>query len=449
MDIKKICLAGILVLSVASAEGFGVDRIGLMIGQSSISFESTNEQGTIVLDTEPEESFLTMEPYITFGGVGLGLSPYVSLSQSSNDVLSQTNLLLGISKYFEVQGSNIELYGGLLAGYGLLTWDTNPIGKSGKEEMTTNSYVGGIQAGFDYALTKNFLLGLNAKLLAHEYVTDLADTQNNKGTIKHNSTIFAGLALTYKFGENRAEDTDGDGISDKVDRCPNTPAGKYVNRYGCAKKIVVSKDTDGDGISDKIDRCPNTPAGKYVNKYGCAKKIVKSKDKDGDGISDKMDSCSNTPKDIKVDAKGCAMDYDSDGVGYYKDKCPTTPKGFNVDKEGCLISYSLDIKFDSGKAKVKKLYYPQISTLVNYLKKKPGRYTIHIEAHTDSDGSARYNELLSQRRAKAVSDTLVEFEVPAQSITYKGYGESKPIVANDTAANKAKNRRIEVNLNKK
>jgi predicted MPP superfamily phosphohydrolase len=128
------------------------------------------------------------------------------------------------------------------------------------------------------------------------------------------------------------KDTDGDGITDDLDKCPNTKKGQKVDAQGCADS---QKDTDGDGITDDLDKCPNTVKGQKVDAQGCADA---QKDTDGDGITDDLDKCPNTVKGQKVDAQGCAdaqKDTDGDGITDDLDKCPNTVKGQKVDAQGC------------------------------------------------------------------------------------------------------------------
>lgn len=63
-------------------------------------------------------------------------------------------------------------------------------------------------------------------------------------------------------------DSDGDGVPDNADRCPNTPANVTVDAAGCPL------DSDGDGVADYLDQCPNTPRGSTVDAKGCPQKIV-------------------------------------------------------------------------------------------------------------------------------------------------------------------------------
>src|SRR5690606_28462770 len=83
------------------------------------------------------------------------------------------------------------------------------------------------------------------------------------------------------------KDTDGDGVNDDLDQCPNTPIESRVDINGCP--IVTSApDADGDGVIDSLDQCPNTPAGATVDANGCS---VDQLDSDGDGIPDVEDNC--------------------------------------------------------------------------------------------------------------------------------------------------------------
>ncbi|MDD5712363.1 MAG: OmpA family protein [Smithellaceae bacterium] len=120
-------------------------------------------------------------------------------------------------------------------------------------------------------------------------------------------------------------DTDGDGVADYLDKCPDTPKGVTVDKDGCPV------DSDGDGVPDYLDKCPDTPKGVKVDYLGCPI------DSDGDGVPDYLDKCPDTPKDVKVDADGCPIDSDGDGVPDYLDKCPDTPKDVKVDADGCPI----------------------------------------------------------------------------------------------------------------
>jgi outer membrane protein OmpA-like peptidoglycan-associated protein len=124
-------------------------------------------------------------------------------------------------------------------------------------------------------------------------------------------------------GRGCPSDEDGDGVPDGVDRCPATVAGAAVDARGC------SQDSDADNIPDGLDRCPDTPAGVLVDPQGCPK------DSDGDQIPDGLDRCSDTPRGATVDALGCPGDEDADGVLDGLDRCPRTSAGATVNASGC------------------------------------------------------------------------------------------------------------------
>ncbi|MDR6762907.1 outer membrane protein OmpA-like peptidoglycan-associated protein [Flavobacterium sp. 2755] len=265
--------------------------------------------------------------------------------------------------------------------------------------------------------------------------------------------------LVFKFG---GKDTDGDGIYDKDDACPDVAGLKQFN--GCP-------DTDGDGIVDASDACPNEFGLAALN--GCP-------DRDGDGVADKDDACPDTAGLAAL--KGCP-DTDGDGIADKDDKCPTVagPKEnggcpfLDADKDGVLdkdddcptvagpasnrgcpevSSQALEdlkvqaraIYFNSGKATFKtgdKETPARLDAIKEILKNYPNA-KFSIEGHTDSTGSAKVNDKLSQDRANAVLNALVERGVNAENLEAKGFGSSQPVASNKTAAGKAQNRRTEI-----
>lgn len=159
----------------------------------------------------------------------------------------------------------------------------------------------------------------------YEGVGDIPVPYRSKGV-----NIAAGFSIVW--GTNKKpKDSDHDGIFDKLDMCPNTPANVRVDDLGCPL------DSDGDGIPDYLDQCPNTPSAAYglVDSVGCPI------DSDLDGVPDYLDQCPNTPAEARdfVDDQGCPLDTDGDGVPDYLDQCPGTPaaaQGF-VDSVGCPL----------------------------------------------------------------------------------------------------------------
>ena len=241
-----------------------------------------------------------------------------------------------------------------------------------------------------------------------------------------------GLHIPFGEGSSRFVDSDGDGVADGIDRCPNTPAGASVDAYGC------ELDSDGDGVVDSRDRCPGTPQGVAVDTNGCPV------DSDGDGVTDDMDKCPGTVAGAKVDADGCELDSDGDGVVDRLDECPGTPAGVQVDIKGCEIKEEIrlqGVNFESNSDRLLPGATRVLDDAVATLKKNP---TIEFEVagHTDSDGAAEYNEGLSARRAQTVYDYLAANGIAENRMSVRGYGESQPIADNSTSAGKAQNRRV-------
>jgi len=129
-------------------------------------------------------------------------------------------------------------------------------------------------------------------------------------------------------------DSDGDGIPDITDQCPNEPEDRdgYLDGDGCP-----DPDNDGDGIPDMTDQCPNEPEDHdgYQDGDGCP-----DPDNDGDRIPDVTDQCPNQPEDHDgyQDGDGCPdPDNDGDGIPDMTDQCPNEPETYNgwQDEDGC------------------------------------------------------------------------------------------------------------------
>lgn len=141
-------------------------------------------------------------------------------------------------------------------------------------------------------------------------------------------------------------------------------------------------------------------------------------DSDKDGIVDDIDECYKTPAGVTVDAIGCPVDN-------------------NAIKE---INLNINFEFDS--AVVQPEFFSNIESVAQFMGEFP-LTRVTIEGHADSDGSDVYNKTLSQQRAQAVARVLVKrFQVDPIRVSAVGYGEERPLVANDSEANKRKNRRV-------
>jgi OOP family OmpA-OmpF porin len=215
-------------------------------------------------------------------------------------------------------------------------------------------------------------------------------------------------------------------------------AGATAGALLCADYSSNVMDSDGDGVPDDRDQCPNTPAGVAVDAVGCPL------DTDGDGVPDYMDQCPGTPAGVEVNAQGCPLDSDGDGVPDYQDQCPDTPAGAEVNSLGCEEDVVLrDVNFEFDSAKLTSSAESILDGVSDKLMTND-KLRIRVEGYTDSVGSAAYNKDLSQRRADSVKSYLVNKGFSGDNIKTTGHGEEQPVASNSTAEGRAQNRRVEL-----
>ena len=314
-------------------------------------------------------------------------------------------------------------------------------GQNDKSELMATGAVG-FNVWFNENLGLNFQHGLKKG-----FVNDVAN--------HFQST--AGLVI--KFG---GKDTDGDGVYDKFDACPEIAG--LVAFKGCP-------DSDGDGIKDSDDACPNVAGLATMN--GCP-------DADADGIADKNDMCPNA-KGTKAN-KGCP-DTDGDGVVDKNDKCPTaagpvanggcawpdTDGDSILDKDdkcpnvagiasegGCpeiisneaqmgMNSFAQAILFKLESASFESGVTEMLDGMLAIMNEYP-QAEFAIKGFTDNSGSISGNLKLSNSRANAVKDYLLANGVAAARLTAAGFGQDSPIASNKTRAGRVQNRRVEVKV---
>jgi outer membrane protein OmpA-like peptidoglycan-associated protein len=343
--------------------------------------------------------------------------------------------------------------------------------------------VGGL--GIRYRISTNITLNYQATYgyfsSAHYNPSAHSSATGNDRFMLHMLGI--GLDLGASSANN---DIDKDGVVNKLDKCPNTPADGTVDAFGCLL------DTDLDGVSDYLDKCPELSGSN--NSYGCP-------DKDGDGVLDSQDEC---PEISGIAAFNGCPDTDADGIEDRKDKCPRD-KGpantfgcpdadndgvpDNIDKcitvagnaqhSGCpdtdndgiyddidmcrtipgipenygcpeieekvkqLFQKALQgIRFETGKAIIKPESFAILNAIVKVMEDHPD-YKLIIGGHTDNVGDDDMNYTLSKDRAAAVSNYLITKGVSPLRVSSDGFGETKPVDTNDSENGRTRNRRVE------
>jgi outer membrane protein OmpA-like peptidoglycan-associated protein len=206
-------------------------------------------------------------------------------------------------------------------------------------------------------------------------------------------------------------DTDADTILDKDDACPAV-AGTGALK-GCP-------DQDNDGVTDADDTCP-TLAGPATPYSGCP-------DSDGDGFTDNVDKCATEAETINnVD--------DTDG-------CPDQGKVL-VNLTKTRIEILDKVFFDSGKATIQAKSFPLLDQVSTVLRSHRELKKVRVEGHTDDEGKDDKNLTLSQARADAVKQYLIEHGVEAARLEATGFGETRPAAEGQTPAAREQNRRVE------
>jgi OOP family OmpA-OmpF porin len=143
-------------------------------------------------------------------------------------------------------------------------------------------------------------------------------------------------------------------------------------------------------------------------------KALPPSDSDGDGVIDAADQCADTPAGVAVDLLGC-------------------PRQGSITLEG--------VNFETGSARLTSDSQTALEAVSRELKTHP-RLRIELQGHTDSTGSAAFNQRLSQQRADSVREYMLNAGVPSEQLVAKGYGPTLPVASNTTVEGRSKNRRV-------
>ena len=312
------------------------------------------------------------------------------------------------------------------------------------DDLDTASGNAGLGANFWF----NDKVGLNIETrYRHTFDSDLFDHwQHSAGII-------------FKMG---GKDTDGDGVYDKKDACPDVFGlaefngcpdtdgdGVIDSEDACADVAGLAEfkgcpDSDGDGVVDSKDACPKAK-GTAAN-GGCP-------DTDGDGVVDKDDACPTVAGPAAN--KGCPWaDTDGDGVVDKDDKCPNEagpasnngcPEGISDADLAKIDELAKGVYFKSAKAEFTEEMPSRLNMIAEILKNN-SKQNFKVNGYCDGTGSDSYNNKLSVERAVTVKNYLVEQGVNAENLSTQGFGKSNPVGDNASSKGRAANRRIEIKL---
>lgn len=141
------------------------------------------------------------------------------------------------------------------------------------------------------------------------------------------------------------------------------------------------------------------------------------------------------------------------GIGYYMDQQEAKLRerlertGVSVTRTGDTIMLNMpsNITFDVDSTAIKPQFHEvlqSVSLVINEFNKT----YVDVIGHTDSTGSAEYNQSLSEQRAMSVANNLMTNGVMRERLLVKGFGETRPIATNNTAAGRAENRRVTIQI---
>jgi OOP family OmpA-OmpF porin len=468
--LNKLLVAGMMVMGLSSQAQDSNNKWAIGFGVNAVDYRSGAGEG---FPSQFDQPFNVSENWNILPSVSyLNVSRYVG----SSFIVGVTGSINQIDKYvpyFPETEQPVVIPVSDLMYYGIdatVTYSFMELIKSKVLEPTLSVGGGYTFMGDESYGTVNPGVGLNIWFTENVGLSLLGVYKKSFGDREYPGTTTPdapsytqySAGLTFKFG---AKDTDGDGIYDREDACPEVAGLKQFN--GCP-------DTDADGITDASDKCP-TVAGP-AEFQGCP-------DTDGDGIADPDDTCP-TVAGLKQ-FQGCP-DTDGDGVTDASDKCPTEagpssnggcpiPPPLDADKDGVidledacplvagpasnkgcpevtkevleeLRVQARSIFFVSGKSTLdaaKPATATSLDAIKEILKNYP-QAKFEVNGHTDNVGKPAMNKKLSEARAKVVVDALVARGVNAANLTAQGFGDTKPVASNKTAKGKAENRRTEV-----
>ena len=331
------------------------------------------------------------------------------------------------------------------------------------------------------AVTHNYLIVDSSESVRHVFPTEKALVESfvaaqPDGTYEDGATAFGGYqrqteklsAFNRAQAKQYAADLDHLSEGTPIDRVFGEVGQDLAGKSGQAAIVVFSDGRPTDPVGREVaEQRVLDAAGKLASGFQgqvCIHTVQVGDDpagaeflrrlstRTGCGSARSMGSVMNTAslqnfaREVFLGAApqvaAAPRDSDGDGVMDDVDQCPGTPRGVQVDERGCWVIKGLRFAFDS--SKIEPQYYAELNNVAARLKEVGPGVRVSIDGHTDNVGTEKYNQGLSERRANAVKQFLVNAGVPAAQLESRGFGLSNPAYPNDTAEGRAKNRRVEL-----
>lgn len=448
----------------------------VVAGYSNVNAQDENNPWAISLGVNAVDFFPTNHPSIVNGDTGVSTGWFQEFTNSEHYNMIPSLSRLSVGRYLDA-GFSFELAGSInrisdigdmsapdLTYFGIdgaIKYDLNNLMFKNSSWFDPFASVGGGYTWINSSGTGTVNGGLGTNFWVSESIglnlqTTYKHAFDDDNVLPH---FQHAAGVTVRFG---GTDTDGDGVYDKDDACPEVFGLEEFN--GCPDSdgdgVIDSEDncvdvaglaelngcpdSDEDGIADGDDACPNEKGSKANN--GCP-------DSDGDGVVDGKDNCPNEAGPAAN--SGCPWsDKDGDKILDKDDACPEVAGV--AEHNGCppparmtethiskLDGLATAVYFNSGKDSFTSETYEILDQIVELIKDFPAE-NFHVGGHTDSVGSKSLNQGLSDSRADAVKAYLAT--KVGNSFTSAGYGEDSPIASNSTRKGRAQNRRVEIKL---
>jgi len=376
----------------------------------------------------------------------------------------------------------------LTAGIGMVMWNCEDT-ELNTEISSGNNFIANIGGGIEWEISRTVGIDFGIK---YQRLFNQNEDMSGEGEAYalgrpdvQTGNLSAGFGITLRFGGSK--DTDGDGLEDRLDKCPTVPEDfdGFEDEDGCPEW-----DNDGDALADSVE----TNSGVFISadSTGTDPNLADtdldeindyeeiytymtnpiSVDTDGDSLSDGDEINNYQTNPISVDTDGDELsdydelflhqtdprnaDTDSDGFTDGDDKCPLKPETFNgfQDDDGCpdkkpeivfkkKAPIVLEgVNFKVGSSELTDSAKLVLDKVVRTLKDYKDMY-LEISGHTDSSGSRALNMKLSRKRAESVRRYLINQGIEEYRLRAIGLGPDHPVTSNNTKEGRSKNRRIE------